>query len=131
MLGRRVRFGKGQQGPGGAGDGLVTISVDRHRFFRRDGDDVRMDLPITLDEALNGAKVKCPTVDGTVMLTIKPGTNGGTVMRLGGKGFSKKNGQRGDQLVTLEIQMPKDTSELAKRLEGWQDTGNPRADLGV
>ncbi len=123
--------GKGEQGPGGAGDGLVTISVDKHKFFRREGDDVRMDLPLTLDEALNGARVKCPTVDGTVMLTIKPGTDGGTVMRLKGKGFSKKNGTRGDQLVTLEIQMPEDISELAKRLEGWQDTGNPRAELGV
>ena len=123
--------GKGEQGPGGPGDGLVTIAIDRHKFFRRDGDDVRMDLPITLDEAVNGAKVKCPTVDGTVMLTIKPGTDGGTVMRLKGKGFSRKNGSRGDQLVTLEIQLPDDISELAKRLEGWQDADNPRADLGV
>ncbi|MCR2834386.1 DnaJ C-terminal domain-containing protein [Parerythrobacter lacustris] len=123
--------GKGEQGPGGAGDGLVTITIDRHKFFRRDGDDVRMDLPITLDEAVNGAKVKCPTVDGTVMLTIQPGTDGGTVMRLKGKGFSKKNGERGDQLVTLEIQLPQDISELARRLEGWQDTSEPRSKLGV
>ena len=123
--------GKGEQGPGGAGDGLVTISIDRHKFFRREGDDVRMDLPLTLDEAVGGAKVKCPTVDGTVMLTIKPGTDGGTVMRLKGKGFSTKTGSRGDQLVTLEIQLPGDISELAKRLEGWQDTDNPRAELGV
>lgn len=123
--------GKGETGPGGAGDGIVTIAVDRHAFFRREGDDVRMDLPITLDEAVNGAKVKCPTVDGVVMLTIKPGTDGGTVMRLKEKGFSKKGSGRGDQLVTLEIQMPDDLSELAKRLEGWQDKGNPRADMGV
>ncbi|RIV76051.1 DnaJ C-terminal domain-containing protein [Pelagerythrobacter aerophilus] len=123
--------GKGDQGPGGAGDGIVTISIDRHKFFRRDGDDVRMDLPITLDEAVNGAKVRCPTVDGPVMLTIKPGTSGGTTMRLKGKGFSAKSGQRGDQLVQLEIALPADVSELAKRLEGWQDGGNPRADLGT
>ena len=123
--------GKGEPGPGGAGDGIVTIAIDRHAFFRRDGDDVRLDLPITLAEAVGGAKVKCPTVDGPVMLTIKPGTSGGTVMRLKGRGFSSKNGGRGDQLVTLEIQLPGDLAELAKRLEGWQDSANPRADLGV
>jgi DnaJ-class molecular chaperone len=123
--------GKGEAGPGGAGDGIVTIAIDRHHFFRRDGDDVRLDLPITLDEAVNGAKVKCPTVDGPVMLTIKPGTGGGTVMRLKSKGFTAKGGQRGDQLVTLEIQLPGDLAELAKRLEGWQDTSNPRSELGV
>ncbi len=123
--------GKGEPGPGRAGDGLVAIAIDKHAFFKRDGYDVRMDLPITLDEAVNGAKVRCPTVDGNVMLTIKPGISGGTVMRLKGKGFSKKNGQRGDQLVTLEIQMPEDISELAKRLEDWQDDGNPRSRLGV
>ena len=123
--------GKGQQGAGGPGDGIVTVEVGGHPFFRRDGDNIRMDLPITLDEALGGAKVKCPTADGPVMLTIKPGTSGGTVMRLKGKGWSTKAGGRGDQLVTLEIQMPSDTSELAKRLEGWKDESNPRAKLGV
>lgn len=123
--------GKGQPGPAGAGDGIVTVSVGSHPFYTRDGDNIRMDLPITLDEALNGAKVKCPTVDGPVMLTIKPGTNGGTVMRLKGKGWSTKSGARGDQLVTLEIQMPDDTAELAKRLEGWKDDSNPRSKLGM
>ena len=123
--------GKGEAGPGGAGDGIVTIAVDRHPHFRREGDDVRLDLPITLDEAVNGGKVKCPTVDGAVMLTIKPGTNGGTVMRLGGKGFSTKSGGRGDQLVTLEIHLPTDVTDLASRLEGWRDSSNPRAKLGV
>ncbi len=123
--------GKGEAGPGGAGDGIVTISLGAHPFYRREGDNIRLDLPITLDEALHGAKVKCPTVDGAVMLTIKPGTDGGTVMRLKGKGWTTKDGNRGDQLVTLEIQMPDDTTELAKRLEGWQDGSNPRAKLGV
>jgi DnaJ-class molecular chaperone len=123
--------GKGQQGPGGAGDGIVTIAIDGHPFYRRDGDDVRLDLPVTLDEALRGARIKVPTVDGPVMLTIKPGTSGSTVMRLKGKGFSARNGQRGDQLVTLQIDLPPDSAELAKRLEGWQDTRNPRDKLGV
>ena len=123
--------GKGEQGPGGAGDGLVTIDIDKHRLFRREGSDVRFDLPITLDEAVNGGKIRVPTVDGPVMMTVKPGTHGGTVLRLKGKGFSTKTGGRGDQLVTLEIQLPKDLDELAKRLEGWKDEGDPRADLGA
>jgi DnaJ-class molecular chaperone len=123
--------GKGREGPGGNGDGLVLVEVGSHPFFKRDGDNIRMDLPITLGEALRGAKVKCPTVDGPVMLTIKPGTDGGTVMRLKGKGWSSKSGGRGDQLVTLEIQMPDDLEELEKRLEGWEDKSNPREKLGL
>ena len=123
--------GKGQHGPGGAGDGLVLVEVGKHPFFRRDGDSIRMDLPITLGEALRGAKVKCPTVDGPVMLTIKPGTNGGTVMRLKGKGWSTKSGGRGDQLVTLEIQLPDNLDELTERLDGWEDPQDVRAKLGV
>ena len=123
--------GKGQQGPGGTGDGLVTIKVDRHKLFKRDGDDVRFDLPITLDEAVNGGKVRVPTVDGPVMMTIKPGTDGGTVLRLKGKGFTTKAGARGDQLVTLEIQLPEDLGELAKRLDGWKDDSEPRSKLPV
>ncbi len=123
--------GKGQQGPGGAGDGLVTIAIDRHKVYRREGDDVRLDLPITLDEAVNGGRVRVPTVDGPVMMTIKAGTDSGTVLRLKGKGFTRKNGSRGDQLVTLEIHLPADLAELAKRLDGWKDDGDPRSKLGI
>ncbi len=123
--------GKGQQGPGGAGDGIVTISIDKHKVYRREGDDVRFDLPITLDEAVNGARVRVPTVDGPVMMTIKSGTDGGTVLRLKGKGFTRKDGSRGDQLVTLEIQLPENVEELAKRLDGWKDDGDPRSKLGI
>ena len=123
--------GKGEQGPAGAGDGIITIRIDGHKYYRRDGDDVRCDLPITLDEAVNGAKVKVPTVDGPVMMTIKAGTSGGTVLRLKGKGFTRKDGTRGDQLVTLEIQLPQDMGELAKRLDGWKDDSDPRSKLPV
>ena len=123
--------GKGQAGPGGAGDGIVTIDIDPHKLYRREGDDVRFDFPITLDEAVNGGKVRVPTVDGPVMMTIKPGTSGGTVLRLKGKGFTRKGGQRGDQLVTLEIQLPRDLGELSRRLEGWRDESDPRAALGA
>ena len=97
--------------------------------MHRDGDDVRCDLPITLDEAVRGGKVKVPTVDGAVMMTVKPGTNGGTVLRLKGKGFTRKDSTRGDQLVTLEIQLPEDLADLTARLEGWSDTSDPRGRL--
>ena len=123
--------GKGEPGPAGNGDALVTIMIEPHVFFRRDGDDVRLELPITLDEAIQGAKVKVPTVDGAVMLTVAPGSGSGKVLRLKGKGFSRKGGGRGDQLVTLEIELPDDVSELAGKLDGWRDTRNVRAKLGV
>lgn len=123
--------GKGQPGPAGSGDALVTVQIEPHPFFSRQGDDVRLELPVTLDEAVRGAKVKAPTVDGPVMLTVAPGSGSGKVLRLKGKGFSKKSGGRGDQLVTLEIELPEDLGELSGRLEGWSDTTNPRNRLGV
>ena len=82
---------------------------------------MRLELPITLDEAVSGAKIKAPTVDGPVMLTVAAGSGSGKVLRLKGRGFSSKSGGRGDQLVTLQIQLPDDLTDLAKRLEGWQD----------
>ena len=129
---------KGHPGTGGHGDGIVMVEVGSHPFFRREGDNIRMDLPITLDEAVRGAKVKCPTVDGAVMLTIKPGTSGGSVLRLAGKGWTKKSGkvidgkpERGDQLVTLEIQLPADLAALEERLDGWIDPARPREKFGL
>jgi DnaJ-class molecular chaperone len=122
--------GRGEPGPGGSGDALVTIEIDRHPFFRRDGSDVRIDLPVTLDEAVGGAKIKVPTVDGPVMLTVAPGSSTGKVLRLKGKGFQTKGGGRGDQLVTLEIEIPEDDADLARRLEGWRDTRDVRARFG-
>lgn len=129
---------KGHPGTGGNGDGIVMVEVGTHPFFRREGDNIRMDLPITLDEAVRGAKVKCPTVDGAVMLTIKPGSSSGTVMRLAGKGWTRKNGktvdgkpERGDQLVTIEIQLPADLAALEARLENWIDPARPREKFGL
>lgn len=128
--GAQVRLkGKGQVGRGGPGDGIVTIEIEPHRLYRRDGDDVRLELPITLDEAVNGGKLRVPTVDGPVMMTVRPGTSGGTVLRLKGKGFSRKGGTRGDQLVTLEIQLPAELDDLARRLDGWHDESDPRGKL--
>jgi DnaJ-class molecular chaperone len=130
--GTQMRLGgKGEQGPGGAGDALVTIQIEPHAFFKRDGDNIRLDLPIGLDEAVNGAKVKVPTVEGAVMLTVAPGSSSGKTLRLKGKGFTRKDGSRGDQLVTLEITLPEADEDLARRLEGWRDTRPLRARLGV
>jgi DnaJ-class molecular chaperone len=125
--------GKGEPGPGGAGDATVTIEVQGHRFFTRDGDDVRLDLPISLAEAVLGAKVKVPTVENAVMLTVPKGTSSGRTLRLKGKGFHKKGGGRGDQLITLMVQVPAEDAALEAFVAGWanRDAGNPRGPLGV
>jgi len=123
--------GKGHPGAAGPGDGIVTISVGDHPFYERDGDNIRLDLPITLNEAVKGAKIKVPTVDGPVMLSIPAGSTSGKVMRLKGKGFSRKGGGRGDQLVRLMVDIPKEDAELARLVEGWTDGRAVRADLGV
>ena len=123
--------GKGQPGPGGNGDGIVTITVKDHPFFTRDGANIRLDLPITLTEAVKGAKVKVPTVDGPVMLSVPAGSTSGKVMRLKGKGFSQKSGGRGDQLVRLMVDLPKQDAALEKLVEGWTDARAVRAELGV
>ncbi|HET6941143.1 MAG TPA: DnaJ C-terminal domain-containing protein [Sphingomicrobium sp.] len=130
--GTKIRLaGKGEQGPGGAGDGLVTISIAAHPFYRREGKNIRLDLPVTLKEAVLGAKVKVPTPEGPVMLTIPKGSTSGKVLRLKGRGFSDKGGKRGDQLVALEVDLPSDDAELQSFAENWDGGGNPRATLGV
>ena len=126
--------GKGEPGTGGAGDATVTIEVTGHRFFTRDGDDVRLDLPISLKEAVLGGSVRAPTVEKPVMLTIPKGTSSGRTLRLKGKGFHRKGGAgagRGDQLVTLMVTVPAEDAALASFIEGWTEEGNPRAALGV
>ena len=132
--GTQMRLGgKGESGPGGAGDAIVSIQVQPHSYFRRDGDNIRLDLPITLDEAVNGAKIKVPTVEGAVMLTVAPSSSSGKTLRLKDKGFARKDGSRGDQLVTLEIQLPEGEvgADLAARLEGWSDPRPLRSRFGV
>jgi DnaJ-class molecular chaperone len=131
--GTRIRLaGQGEAGPGGNGDALVTINLRPHRFYKRDGDNIRLDLPVSIDEAVLGGKVRVPTVDGPVMLSVPRGSSSGKVLRLKGKGFTGKGGTRGDQLVTLQVDVP-DDPELAAFLENWAGKGrtNPRADLGV
>ena len=130
--GTRIRLGgKGQEGPGGRGDAIVTIEIAPHRFFTREGTNIRLTLPVSLKEAVLGAKVKVPTPEGAVMLTIPKGTTSGKVLRLKGRGFVAKDGKRGDQLVTVDIDIPADDAELQHFAEKWAGAGNPRASLGV
>jgi DnaJ-class molecular chaperone len=123
--------GKGQQGPAGPGDAIVTIEVGEHPFYKRDGDNVRLDLPITLKEAVAGGRVKVPTVDGPVMLAVAAGAQSGQTLRLKGKGFHRKGGQRGDQLVTLLIDVPSQDEALKAFVETWADERPVRGHLGV
>ena len=115
VAGQQIRIpGRGQPGPGGNGDAMVTLKLGKHPHLVRDGDNIRIDLPISLKEAVAGGKVKVPTVDGAVMLTVPPRTNSGAVLRIKGRGFTAKTGVRGDQLVTLMIHLPTDPAELAR-----------------
>ena len=125
--------GQGMPGDGGdgsqSGDAFVTVSVQPHAFFHRDGDDIRVSVPISLREAVLGAKVKVPTIDGPVTLTVPENASTGDVLRLKGRGI-----RSGNQLVTLEIMAPKDgDAELQQFLRDHPDTGEgvSRAHLGV
>ena len=130
--GRQLRMaGQGEPGPGGNGDALVTLEVARHPLFVRDGDDIRLDLPVTLAEAVLGGKVRMPTVTGAVTLTLPPGTTSGKVFRLKARGFSRADGSRGDQLVTTLIDIPADDVDLRGFAAGWHDTREVRRALGV
>lgn len=115
--------GQGSPGTGGgeAGDALVEIAVEKHPFLIREGNDVQLDLPITLPEAVLGGKVTVPTIDGKVTVTVPPGSNTGTTLRLKGKGIGHgKAGARGDQFVRLKVMLPdKPDAELQKFLENW------------
>ena len=108
----------------------MTIEIAPHRFFTREGNNIRLELPVTLKEAVLGAKVKVPTPEGPVMLSVPKGTTSGKVLRLKGRGFVGKDGKRGDQLVAVEVDVP-DDAELQRFVESWDGGGNPRASLGV
>lgn len=131
--GQQIRLkGQGFSGPGGAGDALITVNIARHPFFERDGADLRLDLPVTLYEAVLGGKVRVPTLDGAVDLSIPAGTNAGRVFRLKGKGLPTKGGS-GDLYVTIRIVLPDGRDEeLEALMRKWRDGKpyDPRKDLG-
>ncbi|GGC62693.1 molecular chaperone DnaJ [Siccirubricoccus deserti] len=114
--------GKGSAGRGGGppGDLLVEIEVGQHRHFTRKGDDIHLDLPVSLTEAVLGGKIEVPTPTGPVTMTVPKGSNSGTVLRLKGRGVLRPDGTRGDGYVTLRIVLPDQPDpELGAFAERW------------
>lgn len=121
--GQQIRLkGQGDAAAGGgeAGDAMIEVKIEPHPFFERSGDDVQLELPITIDEAVLGAKIAVPTVDGMVAVTVPQGASSGTTLRLKGRGLPKRDGERGNQYVKLKIVLPeKPNSALERLIEGW------------
>ena len=131
--GSRVRIrGRGQQSPAGeSGDLFIVTQVHPHPYFRREGLDILLDVPVSLYEALLGTKVEVPTLDGPVTLTIPPGTGSGAKLRIKGRGIERGE-EKGDQLVVTKVVVPKNLDdegrELVKRLQSKAPV-DARADL--
>ncbi len=126
--------GQGRPGAGGGppGDAIVELRVKKHKYFKRDGNDIRLDLPITLKEAVIGAKIKVPTPAGAVSMAIPANTSSGRLLRLRGKGVVRKTGPKGDLLVRLMITLPdKPDPDLKKCIADWtpKEDYNPRSQM--
>ncbi len=124
--------GQGAPGAGGPpGDMLITVAVAPHKFYRRSGDDVLLDVPLTLGEAVLGGKITVPTLWGAVAVTVPPGSGNGSVLRLKGRGVHRKD-HKGDQLITLRVALPEaPDAELRDFLARWQPAHpyDPRRDI--
>lgn len=125
--------GKGapSAGEGETGDALVEISIKPHRFFTRAGDDIHVELPVTLAEAYLGSRVRVPTPTGPVMLAVPKGSNTGTVLRLKGKGVQRRD-RHGDEIVKLKVMLPSERNpELETFLANWAHgkSYDPRKDM--
>ena len=135
--GQRIRLkGKGAVGENGGppGDLLVTVHVRGHRIFGRKGDNLTLEVPVTFDEAALGAEIKVPTLGGPpVTLRIPPGTPTGRVMRVRGRGAPRRDGSKGDLLVTIDVQVPttmdQATSDAVEAYREARKGGDPRARL--
>jgi DnaJ-class molecular chaperone len=132
--GQQIRVkGQGETAPGHRpGDLLITINIAPHPFFKVDGSDLRVDLPITLYEAVLGAKVRVPTLGSAVELSIPKNTSSGRTFRLKGKGLPKGTGETGDLFVITRIILPDgNDSALEALMQKWRDAHpyNPRGDL--
>lgn len=124
--------GKGGEGLGGgaAGDALIAVEVRPHPFFTRKGDDIEVELPITLAEAVLGARLDVPTPTGPVRMSVPKGSNTGTRLRLKGKGVTRATGKAGDEYVTLKVVLPdQPDAELEEFVRRWSEgkDQNPRA----
>jgi DnaJ-class molecular chaperone len=132
--GQQIRLkGQGETAPGHRpGDLLITVSIAPHPVFKVDGSDLRIDLPITLYEAVLGGKVRVPTLGSAVELSVPKNTSSGRIFRLKGKGLPKPTGTTGDLFVTTRIVLPDgNDSELEALMQKWRDGRpyNPRSDL--
>jgi DnaJ-class molecular chaperone len=131
--GQQIRLkGQGVPGPGAVGDALITVTIAPHPLFTRDGNNLRLELPVTLYEAVLGAKVRVPTLDGAVELAIPAGTSSGRIFRLKGKGYPAK-GATGDLLVAVRIVLPeREDDALSELMKKWRERKayDPRKDLG-
>jgi DnaJ-class molecular chaperone len=134
VAGQQIRLkGQGETAPGHRpGDLLITVNIAPHPFFKVDGVDLRVDLPITLYEAVLGGKVRVPTLGSAVELSIPKNTSSGRTFRLKGKGLPKPTATAGDLFVTTRIMLPDGNSaELETLMQKWRDAHpyNPRSDL--
>jgi DnaJ-class molecular chaperone len=134
VAGQQIRLkGQGETAPGHPpGDLLITVSIAPHPFFKIDGSDLRVDLPIALYEAVLGGKVRVPTLGNAVELSIPKNTSSGRTFRLKGKGLPKAGGAAGDLFVTTRITLPDaNDAELETLMQKWRDGRpyNPRSDL--
>lgn len=114
--------GQGQPGIGGGGRGdlHVELAVREHPVFRREGEDIHADVPITLPEAVLGGRIEVPTIDGPVTMTVPKGSNTGSRLRLRGKGVPHEHGRRGDQYITLQVMLPdRPDAELEELVRDW------------
>ncbi len=131
--GQQIRLkGQGLPGAGAVGDVLITVTIAPHPLFTRDGNNLRLELPVTLYEAVLGAKVRVPTLDGAVELAIPAGTSSGRTFRLKGKGLAGK-GATGDLLASVRIVLPDDRDDaLSELMKKWRERKpyDPRKDLG-
>ena len=126
--------GKGApgSGKGGFGDALIEVEIRPNHSFTRQGDDIYLELPISLTEAVLGGRIKVPTPTGAVTMAVPKGSNTGTMLRLRGKGALNRAGGHGDQFVELKVMLPKvPNSELETFVSGWDSgkTYNPRGEL--
>jgi len=129
---------KGQGQPAGptaaiVPDAFIDLHVESHPYFVRRELDILIDLPISVQEAVLGGKVTVPTIDGKVTLNVPADSNGGSVLRLKGKGIAGSDGTRGDQLVTLRVMLPENDAEFKKLVEKWgpRNGYDPRARAGM
>ena len=131
--GSRVRVReKGAPGPGGSGDLYIVTHIRPHPYFRREGNDIYIDLPISITESALGAKVDAPTLEGTMTVTVPPGTGSVRKLRLKGRGITPPGGTAGDQFIVIQVVPPPRLSpkgaELLKEFQGLEPF-DPRKEM--